>query len=61
MSLDEKVTTIESYDIPGEERCDFAYSCKRKCEGYILQDTCKRYHNHQKKKYQEMAIGNKNE
>jgi hypothetical protein len=50
MSLEHKIKKFESYEIPGEERCAYAVSCKRNCDGYIMKDGCKRYDNYQKKK-----------
>ena len=46
MSLDEKVRTIESYEIPGEERCCYFSTCRKNCDGYSMQDDCKRYKKH---------------
>jgi hypothetical protein len=60
MSLEKKVRVFVSYEIPGEERCDLAYSCKiKKCDGYLLQDTCKKYKKYQDKIYQKTAEENK--
>jgi len=48
MSINERVINFESYDIPEERRCYYFSKCRKKCDGYILQDECKRYLKYQK-------------